>query len=147
MSPVALSTPTTVSTEKYNIVEAQYKNSKTTFMNKTAQVLKGKIESIKNTQVERKLKMKNLGTLTETSEANPINRMKKMEKRISGIEEMIEKFDVSIKENVKSKKLLTQNVEIWDIVKIPILRIIGIEEGEEIQLKGPETELYKNFLT
>lgn len=33
MSPVALSTPTPASPEKYNIVEAQDKNSKITFMN------------------------------------------------------------------------------------------------------------------
>lgn len=33
MSPVALSTPTTVSPEKCNIVEAQDKNIKITFIN------------------------------------------------------------------------------------------------------------------
>ena len=40
----------------------------------------------------------------------------------------------------KSKKFLTQNIQdIWDIVRRPNLRIIGIEEREESQLKGPES--------
>ena len=43
-----------------------------------------------------------------------------------------------VKENVKSNKFLTQNIqEIWDTMKRPNLRI-GIKEGEELQLKGTE---------
>jgi hypothetical protein len=43
-----------------------------------------------------------------------------------------------VKENTKSKKLLTQNIqEIQDTVRRPNLRIIGIEESEDSQLKGP----------
>jgi hypothetical protein len=45
-----------------------------------------------------------------------------------------------MKENVKSKKFLTQNLlEIWDTMKRPNLRIIRIEEEEDSQLKGPES--------
>jgi hypothetical protein len=34
---------------------------------------------------------------------------------------------------------MTQNIqEIWDTMKRPNLRIIGIEEDEEPQLQGPE---------
>ena len=41
-----------------------------------------------------------------------------------------------MKEN--AKKLLTQNIqEIQDIMRRPNLRIIGIEESEVSQLKGP----------
>ena len=44
-----------------------------------------------------------------------------------------------VKENVKSGTTQAQNIqEIWDTMKRPNLRIIGIEEGEESQLKGPE---------
>ena len=44
-----------------------------------------------------------------------------------------------VKENVKSSEFLTQNIqEIWDTMKRPNLRIIGVEEGEDLQLKGPE---------
>ena len=42
------------------------------------------------------------------------------------------------KENEKCKKLLTQNIqEIQDKMRRPNLRIIGIEESEDFQLKGP----------
>jgi hypothetical protein len=38
-----------------------------------------------------------------------------MGERISGIEDTREGLDISIKENVKTKKLLTQNIqEIWE---------------------------------
>ena len=58
-----------------------------------------------------------------------------MEERISGIEDTIEEIDSSAKENIKSNKFLTENIqEIWDTVKRPNLRIIGIEE--EMQAKA-----------
>ena len=45
-------------------------------------------------------------------------------------------MDTQVKENAKSKNLLTQNIqEIWDTMKRPNLRIIGIEEGKETQSK------------
>ena len=41
-----------------------------------------------------------------------------MEERISGVKDMIEEIDSSVKENVKSNKFLTQNIqEIWDNMK------------------------------
>jgi hypothetical protein len=41
-------------------------------------------------------------------------------------------MDTSVKYNVESKNFLIQNSqEIWDIMKRPNLRIMGIEEGEE----------------
>lgn len=59
-----------------------------------------------------------------------------MEERISGIEYTIEEMDTLIKENVKSKKFLIQNIQkIWDTKKRPSLRIIKIEK-EESKLKG-----------
>ena len=51
----------------------------------------------------------------------------------------MEEIKLLIKEQNKSNKFLTQNIqEIWDTVKRPNLRIIGVEEGEDLQLKGPE---------
>ena len=49
-------------------------------------------------------------------------------------------MDASIKENVRTKNVpVKKNIQyIWDTVKSPKLRIIGIEEGEETQVKGPE---------
>jgi uncharacterized coiled-coil protein SlyX len=64
------------------------------------------------------------------------NRIQEMEERISGTEDTIENIYTSVKENAKSKNLLTQNIqEIQDRMKTPNLRIIGIEEGEDSQLK------------
>ncbi|KAL6091389.1 hypothetical protein STEG23_027127, partial [Scotinomys teguina] len=64
-----------------------------------------------------------------------------MEGRISNVEDTIDKIDSSVKENTKSKKVMTQNVqEIWDTMKRPNLRI---EEGEEYQLKGTENTFNK----
>ena len=67
------------------------------------------------------------------------SRMQEMEERIWSTEDTIEEIDSSVKEKIKSNKSLTQNIhEIWDTMKSPNHRIIGIEEGEEVQLKGRE---------
>ena len=73
-----------------------------------------------------------------------------MEERISSIDDTIKEIDSSVKENTKSNKSLTQNIqEIWDTMKRPTLRIIGIEEGE-VQLKSTKDIFNKiieeNFL-
>ena len=59
-------------------------------------------------------------------------------KRISGAEDSIGNMDTTIKENAKSKKILIQNIqEIQDATRRQNLRIIGIDENEDCQLKGP----------
>jgi hypothetical protein len=64
--------------------------------------------------------------------------MQEIEEKISGIEDMIKEID-KLDKNAKCKKFLTQNIqEMWDTMKRPNLRIIGIEEGEHSQFKGPE---------
>ena len=61
-----------------------------------------------------------------------------MEQRLSGAEDSIENMDITIKENAKCKKILTQNIqEIQDTMRRPNLRLIGIDENEDFQLKGP----------
>ena len=60
-----------------------------------------------------------------------------MEERISGAEDNIENIDKTVREDAKTKNLLTQNVqEIQDTMRRPNLRIICIEEGKEYQLRG-----------
>ena len=60
-----------------------------------------------------------------------------MEERISGIGNLIEEIDTLVKENINLKN--AQNIkEIWDTMKRPNLRIIGVKEREEIQVKGTE---------
>jgi len=47
-------------------------------------------------------------------------------------------LDTTIKENAKSKDILTQNIQkIQDTIRRPKLRIIDIDENENFQLKGP----------
>jgi hypothetical protein len=61
-----------------------------------------------------------------------------MEERISGEEDSIENISTTIKENTKCKKILTQNIqEIQDKMRRPNLLIIGVDESEDFQLKGP----------
>jgi hypothetical protein len=61
-----------------------------------------------------------------------------MEERISGVEEFIKNIDTTIKENAKRKKILTQNIQkIQNTMRRPNLRIIGIDENENFQLKWP----------
>lgn len=53
-------------------------------------------------------------------------------------------MDTLAKENVSSKNLLVWNIqEIWDPMNRPSIRILGMEEGENIQLKCPENILNK----
>jgi hypothetical protein len=46
-------------------------------------------------------------------------------------------IDTTVKENAKSKKIITPNIQkIQDTMRRPNLRIIGIEESKDSQLKG-----------
>jgi hypothetical protein len=67
-----------------------------------------------------------------------------MEDRISDAEDSIKNMDITIKENAKSPKILTQNIqEIKDTMRSPNLRIIGVDENEDLQLKGSANILNK----
>ena len=82
--------------------------------------------------------MENLGKRAGVTDASITNRIQEMEERISGIEDTIENIDTAVKENTKSKKHLTQNIqEIHKTMKRLNLRIIAIEESKDSQLKGP----------
>jgi len=60
------------------------------------------------------------------------NRIQKIEERISEAEDTIENIDTTVKDNVKHKNIQ----EIQDTMRRSNLRIIGIEESEDSQLKG-----------
>jgi hypothetical protein len=84
------------------------------------------------------LEIENLGKRSEVIDANITNRVQEREGRISAVENTIENTDTTVKGNAKCKKLLTQNIqEIQDTMRRPNLRIIGIEESKDFQLKGP----------
>jgi chromosome segregation ATPase len=107
-------------------------------LNKAIQDLKMEIETIKKTQRETTLEIENLGKRPAVIDACIINRIQEIEDRISGTEDIIENIDTTVKENAKCKMLLTQNIqEIQYTMRRPNLRIIGIEESENSQLKGP----------
>ncbi|ERE70071.1 LINE-1 type transposase domain-containing protein 1 [Cricetulus griseus] len=107
-------------------------------LKETVQDLKTEIETIKKAQSEGMLEIEKLGKPSGTTDVSITNRIQEMEERTSGVEDTLAEIDSLTKENLKSNKSVTQNIkEIWDIMKRPNLRKIGIE-GEEIQLKGAE---------
>jgi hypothetical protein len=70
--------------------------------------------------------------------------MQEIEEKISGAEDTIENIDTTVKESAEGKKLLIQKIqEIQDTMRRPNLRIIGIEEGEDSQVKGSVNILKK----
>jgi hypothetical protein len=98
-------------------------------LNKTIQNLKIKIETIMKSQMETTLEIENLGRSSWVIDTRINNRIKR---------DTIENIDLTVKVNANCKKLLTQNIqEIEDTMRRPNLRIIGIEESEDSQLKGP----------
>ena len=120
-------------------------------LNKVIQDLKVEVETIKKTQMEANLEMENLGKRSGITDVSITNRIQEIEERIPDVEDTIEEIDTTVKENSKHKKLLTQSIqEIQDTMKRPNLRIMGIEENKDSQLKGPENVFNKiieeNFL-
>lgn len=80
-------------------------------------------------------------------EASFTNRMKEIKKRISGNEDTVQEMNTSVKNDAKSKKLLTQIIqEILDTEK-PNLRKIGIEKGEEFQVRDMHKASDQFFLS
>jgi hypothetical protein len=79
-------------------------------------------------------------------QASISNGIQEMEERISGAEDSIENISTTIKENTKCKKILTQNIhEIQDKMRRPNLWIIGDNENEDFQLKGP-TNIFNKII-
>jgi chromosome segregation ATPase len=79
--------------------------------NKTIQDLKMKLETIKKSQRETTMELENLGKRSGVIDASITKRIQEIEERLSGAEDTIENIDTPVKENTKSKKLLTQNIQ------------------------------------
>ena len=89
--------------------------------------------------METTLELENLGKRSGVIDASITNRIQETEERISGAEDKTENIDATVKENAKCKKLLTQNIQdIQETMRAPNIRIIGIDENEDFQFKGPE---------
>uniref|UniRef100_A0ABK0L0A9 Nucleic acid binding protein n=1 Tax=Rattus norvegicus TaxID=10116 RepID=A0ABK0L0A9_RAT len=100
--------------------------------------LKMEIEAIKKEHMETTLDIENQKKRQGAVDTSFTNRIQEMEERILGAEDSIEIIDSTVKDKVKQKKLLVQNIqEIQDSMRRSNLRIIGIEESEDSQLKGP----------
>jgi hypothetical protein len=114
-------------------------------LNKTIQDLEMEVETIKKTQRETTLEIEVLGKKSGSINSSISNRIQEMEERILGADS-IENMDTTIKEKAKCKQILTQNIwEIQDTMIRPNLRIIGIEEDEDFQCKGPANIFNKNI--
>jgi thymidylate synthase len=121
-----------------------------TEMNKTVLDLKREVDTIKKTQSEATLEIETLGKKSGTIDARIRNRIQEMEERISGAEDSIENIITTIKENINCKRILAQNMqEIQDTMRRPNLPIIGVDENEDFQLKGPEKifKIYRRKLS
>jgi hypothetical protein len=77
------------------------------------------------------LEIENLGKRSGVRDASITNRIQEVEERISGTEDNIENIDTTVKENAKSKKLVTQNIqETKGTMRRPSVRLIDTEESE-----------------
>jgi DNA-binding FrmR family transcriptional regulator len=109
-----------------------------TELHKNIQDLKMEVGTIKKTQRETTLDIEILGKKSGIIDLSISNRIQEMEERISDAEDSIESMDITIEENAKCKKILTQNIqEIQDPLRRLNLQIIGVHENEDFQLKGP----------
>ena len=74
--------------------------------------------------------MENLGKRSGITNVSITNRIQEIEERLSGVEDSIEDNDITVKENTKCQKLLTQSIQKnQGTMKRPYLRIIGIKLG------------------
>ena len=88
--------------------------------------MKIEIKEIKKTQTKGTWEIESLGKRLGTTETSITNRIQEIEERISGAEDTIKEIESLIKENSKSNKFLTQNMqEIQDTIERPNLRIMG----------------------
>jgi hypothetical protein len=69
------------------------------------------IESLKKTQRETALEMEYLGKRTGVTDVRITNRVQETEERITTAEDAVEDIHITIKENTKNKKLLSQSIQ------------------------------------
>jgi hypothetical protein len=105
------------------------------------------VDTMKKIQSETTLEIETLEKKSGTIDVSISNLIQEIEEKISGAEEdSIQNMGTTIKENTKCKKILTQNIkEIQDTMRRPNLWIIGIDENEDFQLKGPVNIFNKNI--
>jgi len=73
--------------------------------------LKMEIEAIKKEHMETTLDIENQKKRQGAVDTSITNRIQEIEERLSGAEDSIEIIDTTVKDNVKRKKLLVQNIQ------------------------------------
>jgi hypothetical protein len=59
--------------------------------------------------------------------------VEQVEKKVSGTEDRVEELEQTVKDHERMLRKYEWNMQdIWDIMKIPNLQIMGVEEGEKI---------------
>jgi len=105
---------------------------------KQVKELKMKKETIKKAKRGTIQEIENQRKSQRAVDTSITKRIQEINERISGAENTIENIDTTVKNNVKHKKLLAQNIqEIQETMKRSNLRIISIEESGDSQHKGP----------
>ena len=100
---------------------------------------------MKKSQREATLEMENLGKRSGIIDASITNSIQEIEERLSGKEDTIENIDITVKENTKFEKLITQNIqEIQDTVKRPNLRISNKRE-RRFPMQRSRKHLQQNY--
>ena len=107
-------------------------------LNKTIQDLKVGSRNNKENSKGDNSGDRTLGKKSGTIDVSISNRIQEMEERISGAEDSTENISTKVKENAECKQILTQTIqEIKDTMRRTNLRIIGVDENEDFQFKGP----------
>jgi len=98
---------------------------------KQVKELKMEIEAIKKAQRETILDIENQRKRQGAVDTSITNRIKEIEESISGAEDSIEIIDTTVKDNVKRKELLAQNIQvIQDSMRRSNRRIVNQPYGE-----------------
>uniref|UniRef100_A0A8C9Q5Y3 LINE-1 type transposase domain-containing protein 1 n=1 Tax=Spermophilus dauricus TaxID=99837 RepID=A0A8C9Q5Y3_SPEDA len=116
------------------------------------QIQMAKIELYQEIEILKKnqniiLEMQETINQIKNSNENITNRLDQVEIRTSDNEDKVYQLEKNIVNTEKMLKAHEQSIqEIWDVIKKPNLRVIGIEEGTEIQTKGMDSILNEIIL-
>jgi chromosome segregation ATPase len=116
----------------------KHKSETENTINRKINELKTKIDNIKEgvTHDMENFRKKNETKIQNTMEGHS-SRLKQVEDRISELEDKMEIKGKTEELLVKQLKTCKRNMqELTDSIKRPNLRIMGIEEGEEVEAKG-----------
>ena len=89
----------------------ELEENRTKEMKEWKKEFKTEIDTIKKTLKEITLEVEHLKKKSGVTDASISNRLPEMEERISGAEDNIENIDKTVREDAKTKRILTQNIQ------------------------------------